>query len=107
MTINEVAGLLGYSKERVDSIIADGMALPRSGTIVKFALSHGDGKVDISDHQFDEFVAKFELEEPGRSPGAGIRRDLLVEARHCCAICRKGPPLQFHHMLEWGLCPSI
>src|SRR5262249_49572254 len=43
-----------------------------------------------------------EAEEPGRWPPAAVRRSLLVEAKHRCAICRDAAPIQFHHMLDWA-----
>ena len=103
MTIAEVAGLLGYSTERVETLIAKGVVLPKSGTIIRLTSIDQRGKADISDGQFDDFVAKFEAEEPGRWPPAAVRRELLVEAHHRCIICRDGPPLQFHHMLDWAI----
>src|SRR5258708_5369873 len=102
MTINEVAGLLGYSKERVERLIAEGLALPRSGVIATLQCTRQAGAMDVSDDQFNEFVGKFEAEEPGRWPPAAVRRELLVEATHRCAICHDSAPLQFHHMLDWA-----
>src|SRR4051812_4057623 len=99
MTINEVAGLLGYSRERVERLIAEGVALPKSGAVVNLAFTRQGATFDVSDEQFNEFVAKFEAEEPGRWPPVAVRRELLIEARHRCAICRDSAPLQFHHML--------
>ncbi|SRR5579883_229522 len=102
MTINEVAGLLGYSKERVERLIVEGLALPKSGIVVKLGTTTQGSNLDISEDQFDEFVARFEAEEPGRWPPAAVRRTLLVEAKHRCAICEDCAPLQFHHMLDWA-----
>ena len=63
MTINEVAGLLGYSRERVERLIAEGVALPKSDVIVRLGVTSQGGAPDISDDQFNEFVARFEVEE--------------------------------------------
>lgn len=102
MTINEVAGLLGYSRERAAKLIAEGIALPKSGAVVMLATTGQGDAADVSEQQFDEFVAKIEAEEPGRWPPAAVRRNLLVEAKHRCAICADSAPLQFHHMLDWA-----
>jgi hypothetical protein len=102
MTTNEVAGLLGYSTERVKTLLADGVALPVSGKIVQLAATLQDGVYDISDSQFDEFVRSFEAQEPGRWPPAAVRRELLVESRHRCSICEDAAPIQFHHILDWA-----
>src|SRR5262249_18426193 len=102
MTVNEVAGLLGYSRERVERLIAEGLVLPRSGAMIKLQVTNHSGATDISDDQFNEFVNRFEAEEPGRWPPAAVRRNLLVEAKHRCAICGDCAPLQFHHMLDWA-----
>lgn len=102
MTLNEVAGLLGYSREQVADLIKSGLALPVSGTLIKLQTTGIGDQLDISDDQFNEFVAKFDAEEPGRWPPAEVRRELLVEARHACAICGSFAPLQYHHMLDWA-----
>jgi hypothetical protein len=102
MTINEVAAFLGYSPERAERLVENGLVLPKTGTIVKLSSTKVGDRIDIGEDQFNEFVAAFEAEEPGRHPPAGVRRALLVESRHRCAICREGPPFQFHHMLDWA-----
>jgi hypothetical protein len=102
MTINEVAGLFGYSKERVERLLTEGLALPKSASIVQLSHIATNGVVDISEDQFNDFVGQFEKEEPGRWPPAAVRRELLVEARHRCGICRDAAPLQSHHMLDWA-----
>jgi hypothetical protein len=102
MKINEVGGLLGYSQERAEKLISEGLALPKSGNIVILSASRDGGMIDVSDEQFNEFASAFEAEQPGRHPPAGVRRGLLVESSHRCAICREGPPFQFHHMLDWA-----
>lgn len=102
MTVNEAAGLLVYSREKVIELINTGITLPDSGTVVKLGAAMLGDNFDVSDEQFDEFVAKFEAEEPGRWPRAFVRRELLVEARHSCAICHSLAPLQYHHMLDWA-----
>lgn len=102
MTINEVAGLLGFSREQVQDLIANGLSLPKSGEIVKLATTRLGDQIDISDEQFNAYAEKRDAEEPGRWPPAGVRRELLVEARHACAICRSLAPQQFHHMLDWS-----
>jgi hypothetical protein len=102
MTINDVAGMLGYSKEQVGTLIEKGLKLPKSGKNFKLFATGIGKKQDISDDQFNAFVSRFEVEEPGRWPPAGVRRELLVEAGHFCAICRQKAPPQFHHMLDFA-----
>lgn len=102
MNINEVAGLLGYSKEKVEALMKDGLELPKSKKVVKLQYTDQAGNPDISDQQFNDFVNQFEAEEPGRWPPAEVRRELLVEARHLCAICRQPAPPQYHHMLDFA-----
>jgi|GEM_PF-3441220 len=102
MNLNEVAGLLGYSREQVASLVEQGLFLPKSNSKVMLEYTTVGKEVDVSDEQFDAFVAQFEAEEPGRWPPAHVRRELLVEARHKCAICLSHAPLQYHHMLDWA-----
>jgi hypothetical protein len=102
MTLNEVAGLLGYSREQVETLIAKGMQLPKSKETIKLAASEITGTLNITDDAFNDFVARFDAEEPGRHPPAAVRRELLVESNHACAICKTPAPPQFHHMLEWA-----
>jgi hypothetical protein len=99
MTINEVASLLGYPRDRIKDLIDDGMPLPRSKATVKLAASMVGGVLDISEAQLDEFIAQFAAEDPERYPPTNVRRELLVESRHACAICEQIAPPQFHHML--------
>jgi hypothetical protein len=103
MTIKEIAGLLGFSLEKAASLVSDGLLLPKSGRIVNLAFTKRGGEFDISDQQLDAFVEQFENEEPGRWPPVAVRRELLVEAGHCCAICPNRVPLQFHHMIDWAV----
>ena len=86
----------------MERLLTAGLALPKSGAIVKLSSTTVNGVVDFSEDQFNEFVGQFEKEEPGRWPPAAVRRELLVEARHRCGICRDASPLQFHHMLDWA-----
>ncbi|MDR3639163.1 MAG: hypothetical protein P4L84_35485 [Isosphaeraceae bacterium] len=102
MTVKEVGALLGYSNEKVETLINDGLTLPTSGSKVKLDCTRVGNDIDISDDQFDAFAAKCEKEEPSRWPPVDVRRILLVEARHRCAICRNTAPPQFHHMLDWA-----
>jgi hypothetical protein len=102
MTINEVAAFLGYTRDKVKELIDQGMPLPVSRAMVKLASSMLGGVLDISEEQLDEFIARFAAEEPDRHPPTAVRRELLVESGHACAICRQSAPPQFHHMLEWS-----
>jgi hypothetical protein len=102
MTINEVAALLGYSQDRVKELIASGLRLPKSGEIIRLAATGCGARVEIDDARVDEFLRLLDAEEPGRHPPVSVRRELLVEAKHACAICRAVAPPQFHHMLDWA-----
>lgn len=102
MEVKEVAGLLGYSREKVLTIIRTGLELPKSKVKVKLAAMKRGSTYDVSEAKLNVFISRFEKEEPGRHPPVAVRRDLLVEARHKCAVCRERAPLQFHHMVEWG-----
>jgi hypothetical protein len=102
MTIYEVDASLGYTRDRIKELIDDGMPLPRSNATVKLAASMLGGVLDISEAQLDEFIDRFAAEDPERYPRTAVRRELLVESRHACAICEQFAPPQFHHMLEWS-----
>ena len=56
----------------------------------------------FNSHYLDEFISAFEEEDPGRYPPVSIRRELLVEAKHSCAICRERTPIEFHHIIEFS-----
>ncbi len=102
MRTNEAAFLLGVSKEQLKEIIETGAKLPKSGDVVKLAAKMSDGEYMVEDADLDAYIKRFEDEEPGRNPPVAVRRTLLVEANHRCAICRQPVArIQFHHILEW------
>lgn len=101
MHINEAATLLKFSREEVKTAIRDGIMLPKSREIVKLKVEVINDDFDIDDVSLDEFITKFHEEEPGRHPPTAVRRTLLVEALHRCAICREYNPFEFHHIIEW------
>lgn len=102
MTIKEVAELLACSRAHAETLITMGMELPSSKETVKLSATLIDGAQHVSDEELNAFIARFEAEAPGRHPPVGVRRDLLVESGHACAICREKAPSNFHHMLEWS-----
>jgi hypothetical protein len=102
MNLKEVAGLLVYPVEHVKKFVSTGLKLPTSGKMAKLGSRKIHDTIDVSDEQLNAFIQRFEKEEPGRHPPVEVRRELLVEANHLCAICRKPLPPQFHHMLEWS-----
>lgn len=102
MNTNEVATLLGYSREKVLTLVNQGLSLPTSKAIVKLACEKTGNDLHFTDEQLDEFLDKFETEQPGRYPPTSVRRALLVESSHKCSICNSDSPLEFHHMLEWS-----
>ena len=102
MNVNEVAGLLGFTREQTLDAIASGVNLPKSDETVKLTASGESPNFDVSDGQLDEFLGLFEAQEPGRYPPAAVRRELLVEAKHVCAVCRREPVQEFHHMIEFS-----
>jgi hypothetical protein len=102
MTLKEVASLLAYSVDHVKKFISTGLKLPGSGKMAKLGATKVGRGIEVTDKQLNAFIRRFEAEEPGRWPPVEVRRELLVEANHLCAVCREALPPQFHHMLEWS-----
>jgi hypothetical protein len=102
MNVNQVTTYLECSGEQVKTLITDGMALPNSGMVVKSMATISGEHVDSTEQQLDEYIVRFEDEEPGRHPPIAVCRELLTEARHHCAICPEAHPHQFHHMIDWS-----
>ena len=102
MTLNEAAKILGWPRSEVVIALTDGIRLPKSGTPQKLRGQRVRSDWDITDTELDDFIQAFEAEEPGRHSPVAVRRELLVEARHRCAVCRAVAPLQFHHILEFN-----
>lgn len=100
MKILEAAYLLRLSREQIEKAISVGVILPGTDMVEKLEVS-SDGH-DISESSLDKFIYEFEKQEPGRHPPVAIRRELLIESKHRCAICLDSAPIQYHHMLEFG-----
>ena len=108
MDLNDAMGLLQMRRQEILDAINTGVKLPSSGTLVKLTatLLNTKGRekqYDITETALDEFIARFEAEQPGRHPPTSVRRTLLVETRHKCAICRlEAPRFEFHHIIEFS-----
>lgn len=102
MNLNEVARLLSWRREDVQDAITTGVKVPGTTEIVKLVASAVGDADEISDDDLNAFIARFEAAEPGRHPPTGVRRELLVESGHQCAVCRSDGPLQYHHIIEWS-----
>ena len=102
LTINEVASILCLSREQVIDIIQNGLLLRNTQTPITLSASTANQEYDITEQDLDAFIAECELKQPGRHPPVSVRRELLVEARHRCAICLDSAPLNFHHMIDWS-----
>lgn len=101
MDVREAASLLGWKHEDVKSAIEAGVELPKSKHRIMLSATKVGNTYDIDDTSLDEFIGAFEAVEPGRHPPVPVRRLLLTEANHKCAICKSSDPLQFHHILEF------
>jgi hypothetical protein len=102
MTLKETAYLLAITPEQVKSLIEIGCKLAVSETTVRLEATMVGEDFAVSDEQLDKFIGAFAAEEPARHPPVAVRRELLVETRHRCGICRDPVTrLQFHHLLEW------
>jgi hypothetical protein len=102
MNLKEAAGLLGWKRELVELAISEGVETPRKKIRVKLRATPQGSDFDILDEEVDKFLAVFEAEEPGRNPPVAVRRELLVECRYQCAVCRSDAPLRFHHIIDWA-----
>ena len=102
VNLNEAAGLLNLSREQTKTAIEDGVELPKSKKKLKLKGEQRTADYEITESDLDAYIEQFEEEEPGRHPPAAVRRELLVEARHRCAICVDSAPLQYHHMIDWA-----
>ncbi len=102
MNLKEAASLLGWKRELVELAIVEGVETPRTKFKAKLVGYRQSADFDIPDGELDRFLAVFEKEEPGRHPPIVVRRELLVECGHQCAICNSDAPLRFHHILDWA-----
>ncbi len=103
MNLNEAAKLLGWRREVLKDAIEKGVELPKSLKKIKLEANRVEHKYDIDEINLDAFIEAFHQEEPGRYPPIRVRRILLVEANHRCAICEESTlRFQFHHMIEFA-----
>ena len=102
MNLAEVAGLLGLRREQVKTAITEGIALPVSGNVVTLQAVAAGTDYDITEESLDQFISRFHEEEPGKHPPVAVRRELLVESGHRCAVCGTVDPLHYHHMIEFA-----
>ncbi len=79
-----------------------GVQLPASRVTIKLEGRDVGGELAFDESEVDAFVARFEAEEPGRHPPIAVRRLLLVETGHRCAVCTDRAPPQFHHIIEFS-----
>jgi len=103
MNLNEAARLFGCRREVLKAAIEKGVELPKSLDLIKLQASPVGNDYDIDEVDLDAFIEAFHQEEPGRHPPVRVRRTLLVEANHKCAICGDSTPrFQLHHMVEFA-----
>ena len=101
MNLKEAAELLDWPRDQLKLAIQQGVRLKDTEDALRLVARPHGNDFDITDEELNQFIGKCEAREPGRHPPLGIRRDLLVESRHMCAICRSHAPLQYHHILPW------
>ena len=75
MNVNEAAALLGLNREKVESLISDGLALAISKKQVLLTATLRGSTFEISDDDLDVFIAQFVKEDP-----RGIRPWLSANA---------------------------
>jgi hypothetical protein len=102
MNLNEAAALLQKNRDTIKIAISDGIELPLSKIITKLAATKIGDEYEIEEIELNTFIKAFDDEEPGRHPPAQVRRELLVEATHRCAICKRDEPIEFHHIVEFS-----
>lgn len=102
MNLNEAAKLLQKSRDTIKIAIAEGIELPFSKKLTKLVATKIGDDYEIDEKELNIFIGAFEAEEPGRHPPAQVRRELLVEATHRCAICKRDEPIEFHHIVEFS-----
>ncbi len=102
MHLNEAAKLLKFTREEIKLAIEQGIELPISQEIVRLEAHFIGNEYDIDEESLDLFISRFHEEEPGRHPPVKVRRALLIEARHRCAICGEATPIEFHHIIEFS-----
>jgi hypothetical protein len=101
MNINEAAQLLCLPRDQVVTAINTGITLGSSDPAKLIALTIGN-EYDILEEDLDCFITQLHENEPKRQIPTKIRRTLLVEATHRCAICSGTSSLDFHHIIEYS-----
>jgi hypothetical protein len=102
MNLNQASKLLFWSKDTIISAITTGIELPLSKRRVYLEAVAVGSDYEIDEDKLDNFISKFENEQPGRYPPTALRRQLLVESNHRCGICRELTPIEFHHIIEFA-----
>lgn len=101
MNLKEVTYLLGWTREKVELAIVDGVRTAKN-QLVKLIAIKQDNDYDIKEEDVDAFLNAFEIDEPGRFPPVAIRRELRIEAGFQCAICKSDAPPRYHHFIDWA-----
>src|SRR5436190_627006 len=102
MNLKEVTYLLGWTREKLEIAILEGIQTPTTKTLVRLTAERQSGDYDIKEEDVDAFLSLFEQEIPGRYPPISVRRELLVESGYQCGICKSDAPPNFHHIVDWA-----
>ncbi|MBX7174390.1 MAG: HNH endonuclease [Pyrinomonadaceae bacterium] len=102
MNLNEAAALLQLNRDTLKVAIEIGIELPISKKNIKLKSVLINKEIEVEESDLDEYINAFHNEEPGRHPPAAVRRELLVDANHLCAICKRDAPIEFHHIVEYS-----
>jgi hypothetical protein len=102
MNLNEAAQFLLLPREQIKIAIQDGIKPSAKSSLIQLKALPLGTDYDIDDSELDAFIKAFFEDEPKRQIPTAIRRKLLVEARHRCAICGEPSPLEFHHIIEYS-----
>jgi hypothetical protein len=99
--LKEVTYLLGWTREKVELAIVDGVKTAKN-QLVKLVATKQGSDYDIKEEDVDAFLNSFEADEPGRFPPVAVRRTLRIEAGFQCAICKSDAPPRYHHIIDWA-----
>ena len=102
MDLNGAATFIHFRREIVKMTIEKGVELPISKRNIKLKANLVGNSYDIDEADLDKFIFEFEAEEPGRHPPVSVCRELLVEAKHSCAICGEKSTIEFHHIIDFS-----
>ncbi|HXI70672.1 MAG TPA: HNH endonuclease signature motif containing protein [Verrucomicrobiae bacterium] len=101
MNLKEVTYLLGWTREKVELAIVDGVKTVKN-QLVKLIATKQSADYDIKEEDVDTFLNAFEANEPGRFPPVAVRRELRIESGFQCAICKSDAPPRYHHIIDWA-----